>query len=81
MIRTSTRSIILFITVSLLISLQQFRPRSAIAKNSFRKMNLQKKKRKMACAQGKIMSASRRSERVATLNATKVGKKKETKIY
>lgn len=30
----------------------------------------------MACAQGKIMCALRRSGRVATLNATKVGEKK-----
>lgn len=35
----------------------------------------------MACAQGKIMRALRRSGRIATLNATKVGEKKETKIY
>lgn len=54
------QSIILFVTV-ILISLQQFRPRSAIVKNSFYEINLQKKKRKMACAQGKIMRASRRS--------------------
>lgn len=76
-IKISIRSTIIFITyINFAAAIS-----SPICNNrlnkSFHKINSQKTKRKMACAQGKIMRALRRSGRVATLNATKVGEKKE----
>lgn len=82
MIGISTRSTILFYHAYVNFAAAISSPIcNSRFKNLLHKITLQKKKRKMACAQGKIMRALRRSGRVATLNATKVGEKKETKIY